>query len=381
MKLRFSFTFKILLPYLVFALLFLAVLLSEFYETHTLVLYLSVAGMVVALFFGTIQLLWLKKSLDRIMRLVGQLTRGNIPKFKSSKVKGEIGELERSLDIHVSNLKNIAAFSRSMATGDFTGRYEKLSSEDEMGDALNRLKGSLMESMKESEIRRREEENRTWSAQGLAKFSSLFREAEDNLHDLSALLMKELVSYTEADVGALFISMDGGDEEDPYLEIAGSFAFDREKQIRRSFKFGDGLVGRCALEKEVIYVTDLPSDYIKIRSGLGEDAPSSILLVPVLLDNQVLGVMELASLGELPSHQIDFIKQLSDALAATLAKVKANLQNRQLFEQTKKQAEELASQENVFRQNMEQLQQAHERSIVKEAALLKEIETLRKGSS
>ncbi len=381
MKLRFSFTFKILLPYLVFALLFFVVLLSEFHETHSLVLYLSVAGMVAALFFGMIQLLWLKKSLDHVMRLVGQLTRGNIPKFKASKVKGEIGELESSLEIHVSNLKNIAAFSRSMATGDFTGRYEKLSSEDEMGDALNRLKGSLMESMKESEIRRREEENRTWSAQGLAKFSSLFREAEDNMYDLSALLMKELVSYTEADVGALFISMDEGDEEDPYLEIAGSFAFDREKQIHRSFKFGEGLVGRCALEKELIYVTDLPSDYIKIRSGLGEDAPSSILLVPVLLDNQVLGVLELASLGELPSHQIDFIGQLSDALATTLAKVKANLRNRKLFEQTKKQAEELASQENVFRQNMEQLQQAHERSVVKEAALLKEIETLRKGSS
>ena len=138
-------------------------------------------------------------------------------------------------------------------------------------------------------------------------------------------------------------------------------------------------MGRCAMEKELIYVTDLPSDYIKIRSGLGEDAPSSILLVPVLLDNQVLGVMELASLGEIPSFQIEFIRQLSDALATTLAKVKANLQNRRLFEQTKKQAEELASQENVFRQNMEQLQEALERSVVKEAALLKEIETLRKG--
>ena len=381
MKLRFSFTFKILLPYLVFTLLFFVVFLSEFNNAHVLVPYLSVAGMVAALFFGMIQLLWLKKRLDRVKGLVGELMRGHIPNFKASKVQDETGQLEISLEKHISNLKDIAAFSRSMATGDFTGRYEKLSSEDEMGDALNRLKGSLMESMKESEIRRREEENRTWTAQGLAKFSSLFREVEDNLHDLSALLMRELVNYTEADVGALFISMDEGDEEDPYLKVAGSFAFDREKQILRSFKFGEGLVGRCAMEKELIYVTDLPSDYIKIRSGLGEDAPSSILLVPVLLDNQVLGVMELASLGEMPSFQIEFIRQLSDALATTLAKVKSNLQNRKLFEQTKKQAEELAVQENVFRQNMEQLQQAHERFVVKEAALLKEIETLRKGSS
>jgi GAF domain len=384
MKLRFSFTFRILLPYLMFAILFCAIFLREFHRANSAALWLAVVGMLAALFFGIVHFLWLKRPLDRVLGLVGQLTRGNIPDFKARKANDELGELESSLEVHVSNLKSIVAFSSSMARGDFTGRYEKLSDEDAMGDALNRLRASLMESMKESEARRCEEENRTWSAQGLAMFSSLFRDAEDNLHDLSALLMRELVNYTEADVGALFIKRDESDardETDSYLELAGSFAFDREKHIHRSFKFGEGLVGRCALEKELIYVTDLPADYIKIRSGLGEDAPSSILLVPVILDKQVLGVMELASLGEMPSFQIDFIRQLSDALATTLAKMKANLQNRQLFEQSKKQAEELASQKNVFRQNIEYLQQAHERSVLKEAALLKEIELLRAGSS
>lgn len=381
MKVRFSFTFKILLPYVVLALLFFLVFLGEFQKGHSAELWLSVAGMVAALFFGIVHLFWLKRSFGRIRGLMAQLERGEIPEFKATKVKDEIGYLESSLEKHVLNLKNIAALSRSMATGDFTGRYEKLSGEDELGDALNRLKSSLMESMEDSEVRRQEEENRTWSAQGLAKFSSLFREAEDNLQDLSALLMKELVSYTEADVGALYITMEEEGGEDLYLEISGSYAFDREKQIHRSFKFGEGLVGRAAVEKGLIYVTDLPKDYLKIRSGLGEDAPSSILLVPVVLDKQVLGVMELASLGEMPSHQIDFTRQLADALATTLAKVKANLQNRKLFEQTKNQAEALASQEKVFRQNLKQLEKAHKHSLVKEAALLKEIETLRKGSS
>lgn len=120
---------------------------------------------------------------------------------------------------------------------------------------------------------------------------------------------------------------------------------------------------------------------MKIRSGLGEDAPSSILLVPVILDQQVLGILELASLGEMPGHQIDFIRQLADALATTLAKVKANLQNRRLFEQTKKQAEALASQEKVFKENMVQLEKALESSLAKEAELQKEIEKLRKGLS
>jgi methyl-accepting chemotaxis protein len=381
MKPRFSFTFKILLPYLVFALLFLLVFLAAFQEGPSVVVLLSLAGMGTTFLAGIVHLLWLKRPLDRIGRLVAQLTRGHIPEFKAKRLGDEIGDLESSLEKHVSNLKDIAAFSRSMATGDFTGSYEKLSNEDELGDALIRLKGSLMSSMEDSEIRRCEEENRTWSAQGLAKFSSHFREVEDNLHELSVLLMKELVNYTEADVGALFIATDKAGEEGPSLEVSGSYAFDREKRIDRSFKFGEGLVGRAALEKALIYVSDLPPDYIKIRSGLGEDAPSSILLVPVLLDNQVLGVMELASLGEMPEHQIEFIRQLADALATTLAKVKANLQNRKLFEQTKKQAEAMASQELVFRQNMELLEKAQERAVVKEAELLKEIAKLRAGSS
>lgn len=351
MRVRFSFTFKTLLPYLVLTFFFFLVFLEANRKGHSQELWLSVAGMAFSMGLGMIHRFWLIKSLGRISRLLGKLTRGNIPDFKASRARDEIGDLERSLEAHVSNLKEIAAFSRSMGTGDFTGQYEKLSREDELGDALNRLKISLMNSMKEGESRRREEEDRTWTAQGLAKFSSLFREVEDNLQELSSLLMKELVDYTDADVGALFITMNKEHDKAPYLELTGSYAFDRKKQIHRSFQFGEGLVGRAALEKELIYVTELPADYIKISSGLGEDKPSSLLLVPVVLDQQVLGVMELASLGQISSHQIDFVRQLADALATTLAKVKANLQ----------------------------IEQAIEHSQHKEAELLEEIEKLRKG--
>lgn len=381
MKVRLSITFKILLPYLVIAFIFFLVFLGAYRKDHALELWLSLAGIMVSLSLGMIHLFWLIKAIGRISRLSAQLSRGSIPEFTASRAKDGIGDLERHLETHVSNLKNLAAFSRAMAGDDFTGKYKKLGREDELGDALNQLKISLMNSREEGEARRQEEENRTWTAQGLARFSTLFREVEDNLQELSTLLMKELVAYTEADMGALFITLETEVEEEPYLELTGSYAFDREKQIHRSFKIGEGLVGRAALEKELIYVTELPSDYLKIRSGLGEDRPSSILLVPVVLDQQVLGVMELASLGEMPSHQIEFVRQLADALASTLAKVKANLQNRSLFDQTKKQAEALSSQEKVFKQKMEQLEEAIESAQRKEAKLLEEIVALRKRES
>lgn len=381
MKLRFSFTFKILLPYLALAALFFLIFLSESQGEVSLLTWLSAAGVLLSFLFGIFHNLWLKKPLNRIKKLVLQLTRGEIPEFKAKSSGDEVGDLELSLEKHVGNLGDIAAFTRSMSTGDFTGRYEKLSSDDELGAALLSLKGSLMGSLKDSESRRREEENRTWTAQGLAMFSTLFREVEDNLEDLARALLKELVNYTEADVGALFVTVEDEEEDKRFLEVCGSFAFDREKFIHRSFRFGEGLPGRAALEREAIYITDLPPDFMKIRSGLGENVPSSVLLVPVMLDNNVLGVIELASLGEIPSHQVDFVSKLAEALATTLAKVQANLRTKILFEQTKKQAEELSSQENVFRQNMQALEKAKEKSAAREAALQKEIESLRKGSS
>jgi len=304
--------------------------------------------------------LWLRRPLNRVRTLTDHLTSGVLPVVKASKSKGEIGALERNLAKLVENLRSLTLFSRSMASGDLTANYEKLGSDDEIGEALLALKGSLIASRKEDETRRRDEENRSWAAYGLAKFSKLFRDAEDDLHELSRELMRELVAYTEADVGALFIATEA-ETGRPVLQMTGSYAFDRELISDQSFEFGEGLVGRAALEKDLLYITELPPGFMKIRSGLGENVPSSLLLVPVILDSNVLGVIELASLGDIPAFQAGFIQQLADALASTIAKVKANLKNRELFEQSRKQAEELASLELVFRQKLEKLQKEIDR--------------------
>lgn len=344
MKLKISFTFKILLPYLVTGTLFLLIFLSELGAGHTPVIWLSAGGLMASLVLAVLHHrcpglpFWKTRDLTR------KRTRGSIP--PTGPADGT-GDLEKNLETHASHLREIASRARSLAPG------------------------------KESESRRREEEHQTWAARGIAKFSTLFRQAEDNLYDLAGLLIRELVGYTEADVGALFIVSDREEGRGQVLEMYGSYAFDREKYIQRSFEMGEGLVGRTALEKEPVYITDLPPDYIRIRSGLGEEAPSSLLLVPVLLDNQVLGIIELASLGEIPPYQRDFIYQLGEVLATALAKVKANLQTRILFEQTKKQAEKFATREKVYAQQVEQLQRNLEESAGREAELRKEVEMLK----
>ena len=175
MKLRFSFSMKILLPYLLIASIFSLVLSRVIFKGDGILSLLSLSGIFISILAGVLHYLCLRGPLNRARTLTDQLISGKVPVFMAAKSKDELGALERNLAKLVENLRSLALFTRSMASGDLTANYEKLDSDDEIGDALLTLKGSLLASRKESEARRRDEENRSWTAPGLANFSNLFR--------------------------------------------------------------------------------------------------------------------------------------------------------------------------------------------------------------
>jgi hypothetical protein len=162
-----------------------------------------------------------------------------------------------------------------------------------------------------------------------------------------------------ANQGGLFVINDDN-KDDIYFELAAGYAYDIRKILKKTVKPGVGLVGRCILESESIYISNLPEDYINITSGLGEKSPQRLLIVPFKFNNQIYAVAEIASFNEIEPYKQQFVEEVGNSIASTIATVKINIRTNKLLQELKVQSEELSSQEEEMRQNMEVMKSSQE---------------------
>jgi PAS domain S-box-containing protein len=246
------------------------------------------------------------------------------------------------------------------------GKLEETFSSDEKKDALTKalikLREFMVQSKKDQEQRRLEEEQRTWVTQGLAQFAELLRKNNDNLEELSYNIIHYLVNYMKINQGGVFLLNQPANGGDKCFEMTACVAYERKKFADKTILLGEGLVGRCALEKATIYMTDVPDDYINITSGLGEATPKAVLLVPLKANDEIYGVIELASFHVFQQFEIEFVEKLGESIALTISTVKTNIKTSKLLKETQIQAEKMAQQEEELRQNLEEMKATQEES-------------------
>jgi PAS domain S-box-containing protein len=308
--------------------------------------------------------------IEKVTSVLNRVSKGHIDKDMKLEITSgdEIEEMATALNTSIEELNKKNEFAKSLGDGNLDYEFQISHEEDELGNSLLETRDSLKKAREEEKQRKEEDERRQWVNEGLTKFADILRKDNEDLQKLSDNIIKNLVKYLGANQGGLFILNDE-DEENVVYELQSAFAFDRKKYKQKSFKPGESLVGTCAIEKEKIYITEIPQDYIEITSGLGDANPDSLLIVPLKHEEEVLGVIEIASFKELAQHEIEFVEKVAENIASTLASVRVNLKTNQLLEKSQQQAEELSSQEEEMRQNMEELQATQEEAARKKAEM------------
>lgn len=318
----------------------------------------------------------IKKSLNRVKTNLSSLTSGMVPESIDINRNDEIGIVYEQMNSLFAYMRNLTSVAQKIYLKEFNSDFKPLSDKDELGIALLNLQNNLKQASEEEKRRTREDSERSWTAVGIANINDILRLSSDKLEDLSFQLTREIAVYTSAQVGALYILNDK-EKGNVFIEMIAAFAYDRQKFLNKKISIGEGLVGRCVQENETIYLTDVPENYLSVKSGLGESKPVSILIVPLHLNENVFGVIELASFASFEPYKIKFIETIGESIATSISKVKVNLQTTHLLEQTRQQAEEMTTQEEEMRQNMEELRSTQELSAVREEKLRKEIENLK----
>ena len=143
------------------------------------------------------------------------------------------------------------------------------------------------------------------------------------------------------EIPLLFVVKEEGNEN--YLELLSAYAYKRKKCIDKKIEIGEGLAGQSFEEGKTIYLTDIKTDHYDIQTGLGKSQPSCLLIVPLKEEERIEGIIEIASLKELDTYQIEFVESIGSSLASSLGAGKSNQKSKKLLEETQEKAEDRKS--------------------------------------
>lgn len=287
----------------------------------------------------------------------------------ASRISSIIRAMRKALKRQEVRSDAILQFVEGLSAGKLDVQISSDDKDDDLISSLVQLQKTLQKNQTEENKRREEEQQRQWVTNGVAQFGEILRRNNDNMTELSYDIIRYLVDYVHLVQAGFFLLHTGeekGDNGRKFFELTAFIAYDRRKYADKQIEWGEGLVGRCALEQKTIHMTEMPKGYITITSGLGEGDPHTLILVPLKANETVYGVIEMATLQPLVRHEIEFLEKTAESIAMTISTVKTNMQTTTLLQETQLQAAKMVEQEESLRQNLEEMRATQEENERKE---------------
>ena len=261
-------------------------------------------------------------------------------------------DLTGNVNLLADNLTNqvraIAEVATAVTKGDLTRSIHVEASGEvaELKDNLN----TMIDNLRLTTDRNTEQD---WLKTNLARFTGMLQGQRD-LTTVGRMLLSELAPLVNAQQGVIY-QMET--EESASMTLLSAFADDGENGQLRRVRLGEGLVGQVAAEKRRMLISDLPEKTISIRSGLFESVPRNVIVLPVLFEDRVKAVIELASLNAFTASHLAFLEQLTASIGIVLNSIEATMQTEGLLKQSQQLAAELQTQQKELQQTNEQLAQ------------------------
>ncbi|MEV7809483.1 MULTISPECIES: HAMP domain-containing protein [Streptomyces] len=271
-----------------------------------------------------------------------------------------VNELAGNLTRQVRAIADVAS---AVAEGDLT-RSITVDASGEVADLKDNI-NSMVESLRETTRANQEQD---WLKTNLARISGLMQGHRD-LPVVAELIMDELVPQVSAQYGAFYLAEEH--DSGPELRLVGSYGRPEDDTRPVRIAFGRSLVGQAARSRRTIAVDELPPGYVTISSGLGQVEPTALLLLPIVFEEQVLGVIELAAVTPFTAVQRDFLQQLVDTIGINVNTIVANARTDELLEESQRLTSELQFRSEELQARQEELQRSNA-ELEEKASLLAE---------
>jgi PAS domain S-box-containing protein len=330
-----------------------SVFMDYLQSEKTLELIASVFVIAVAIFIWQFSSRQVTKPIREIKLALSKLSIGEIPPPVTAISNDEIGEIGKAINQLIGGLSKLSEFATQIGNGNYEISYNKLGENDVLGNSLINMRDNL----KQLAI---EDARRNWANEGAAKFADMLRANNHSIPALTKVILAELIKYVEVNQGCFFVV--NQQSEEPQMELMAAFAWNRQRVRNKIVRWGEGLVGQAWIEKDTLFITEIPHNYIEIGSGLGDANPKNIVVVPLIFNDEVYGVIELASFSILPAYRVEFLKRIAENIASTLAATFVAERTQRMLRESQTISEQLRVQEEEMRQNLEELLSTQEQS-------------------
>ncbi len=306
-----------------------------------------------------------------IVSCIAPLVTGTLGFIFSYRFQSTLGKAEKIIRNQYDMITKITAFADKIGGGDLKAELDIRQEDEQLGKSLLTMRENLREAS-------RKEEERNWIITGVADVGNIIR-SNDNIISLAEHLLPYLTKRVEAIQGAFYIINDE-DEKNKFVEMIGSYAYNKKKHLNAKFALGQGFVGACVLEKDYIHRVEIPESYAFITSGLlGDKKPKSLFIFPLMADEIVYGAIEIASLGTFSQLQRDFLMELSNIIARTIYSLKVNERTIKLLKESQKLSQELQERQEELHQNAIEMQITQEKLQKTNLQLEEQFEEVNRG--